>query len=96
MPGEACPCKEKAVNYSENNDVKEEKEENSTMTVTIKVDGMMCPHCEARVKKACEAIEGVISATPSHESGTVVLEMTGELTDACRAAITDAGYDVVE
>ena len=65
------------------------------MTVTIKVEGMMCPHCEARVKKACEAIDGVILATPSHERGTVVLEMSSDLTEACRAAITDAGYDVV-
>ena len=65
------------------------------MTVTIKVDGMMCPHCEARVKKACESIAGVTLATPSHEKGEVRVEMTEEVTAACRAAITDAGYDVI-
>ena len=65
------------------------------MTVTIKVDGMMCPHCEARVKKACESIDGVILATPSHEAGTVGIEMTSDVSEACRGAITDAGYDVV-
>ena len=66
------------------------------MNVTIKVDGMMCPHCEARVKKACETIEGVVSATPSHEKGSVELVLAKDVTDACRAAITDAGYDVID
>ena len=65
------------------------------MTAVIKVDGMMCPHCEARVKKACESIEGVILATPSHTEGTVTIEMTADVTEACKCAITDAGYDVV-
>ena len=65
------------------------------MTVTINVDGMMCPHCEARVKKACENVEGVVSAVPSHERGTVEIVMDADVTDACRLAITDAGYDVI-
>ena len=90
-----CPCKE---NIEKSNDNKENvltKEENNKMTVTIKVDGMMCPHCEARVKKACEAVEGVVTATPSHQAGTVVVEMTEDVKEACRQAITDAGYDVI-
>lgn len=70
------------------------QKENKNMTVTIKVDGMMCPHCEARVKKVCEEIDGVISAAPSHERGEVILEMTKDVTDSCKAAITDAGYEV--
>ena len=65
------------------------------MTVTIKVDGMMCPHCEARVKKACESVDGVILAAPSHERGEVVIESTSDVTAACKQAITDAGYDVI-
>ena len=69
------------------------QKENEKMTVTIKVQGMMCPHCEARVKKVCEAIDGVVSAAPSHEQGEVVLEMTNDVSDACRAAIIDAGYE---
>ena len=87
-----CPCRENAEKTVENTS---KKEENNKMTVTIKVDGMMCPHCEARVKKACESIDGVILATPSHEAGTVVIEMTSDVSEACRGAITDAGYDVV-
>ena len=86
------PCEENAVVMQENNNEQKEKNE---MNVTIKVEGMMCPHCEARVKKACEQIEGVVSATPSHEAGTVELVLTEDVTDKCRAAITDAGYDVV-
>ena len=81
-----------------NNDITEkinEVKENGNMTVIIKVDGMMCPHCEARVKKVCEACEGVTLATPSHIEGTVVIEMTSDATEACKKAIADAGYDIV-
>ena len=73
----------------------EKQKENEKMTLTIKVDGMMCPHCEARVKKACESVEGVILAAPSHERGEVVIESTSDVTAACKQAITDAGYDVI-
>ena len=65
------------------------------MKITMKIEGMMCPHCEARVKKVCEALDGVITATPSHTEGVVVLEMEKDVTEACRAAIVDAGYDVI-
>lgn len=94
------PCEENgdnsvetSVNTTEENT---ENKENNEMNVTIKVEGMMCPHCEARVKKACEAIAGVVSATPSHEKGTVELVLTADVTAECKSAITDAGYDVVE
>ena len=85
-----------AENEATNSDNNKENKEKQQMNVTIKVDGMMCPHCEARVKKACESIDGVVSATPSHERGTVELVLSEDVTYACRAAITDAGYDVVE
>ena len=90
------PCEENTENTGENATINVEKtKEINEMNVVIKVDGMMCPHCEARVKKACEAIDGVVSATPSHEKGTVELVMTSDVTDSCKAAITDAGYDVI-
>jgi len=90
------PCEENSeISIEINNKIETEKEINE-MNVTIKVDGMMCPHCEARVKKACETIEGVVSATPSHEKGSVELVLAKDVTDACRAAITDAGYDVID
>lgn len=71
------------------------KEENS-MTRTIEVKGMMCTHCEAHVKKALEALDGVESAAASHEQNSVVLTLTSEVSDeALKAAIADAGYEFV-
>ena len=92
---ECTPCEENAE-FTDNNEENIHEEGNNIMTKVIKVDGMMCPHCEARVKKACEGIEGVISAAPSHTEGTVTVEMTSDVTAICEKAITDAGYDVIK
>ena len=71
-------------------------EENAMEEKTLKVEGMMCGHCEARVKKAVEAIDGVAEAIASHESGTVVVKMTKDVpTDAIKAAIEAQDYKVV-
>ena len=65
------------------------------MKKVMKIEGMMCPHCEARVKKALEAIDGVTSAAPSHEKNEAVLELSKPVADALlTAAVTDAGYEV--
>ena len=65
------------------------------MKKVMKIEGMMCPHCEARVKKALEAVDGVISAAPSHEKAEAVLELSGAVSDeALTAAVTEAGYEV--
>ena len=85
------PCKEN----TEQSEIIATEKENNTMTSTIKVEGMMCPHCEARVKKACEAVEGVVSATATHTDGTVVIEMCRDVAEECKSAITSAGYDVI-
>ena len=60
--------------------------------MVIKVAGLMCPRCEARVEKAVAAVEGVTSVKASHEKGEVVVEGGSEA--AVRAAITAAGYEV--
>lgn len=71
-----------------------EKEKNKMKT--IKVEGMMCSHCEAHVKKALEAIDGVVCATPNHESGEVKIELLSDVSDAAlTAAVTEAGYKVI-
>ena len=63
------------------------------MKEVFRVDGMMCPHCEQRVKKAVEAAEGVLEAVCSHEDGTV--SVTGEFDlSVVKKAIEDAGYEV--
>ena len=60
----------------------------------IKVEGMMCEHCEMHVKKALEKIEGITSATPSHKTGEVKLELSNPVSDdALKAAISEAGYE---
>ena len=71
--------------------------EDAKMTeITMKIDGMMCGHCEARVKAALEGVSGVSSAAVSHESGTAVVSCTGKVTEKkLRRAVEDAGYTVV-
>ena len=72
----------------------EMKQEETTMTRTIGINGMMCAHCEARMKKALEEVDGVISAVTSHEQNNAVLELSKDVPeDALRKAVADAGYE---
>ena len=74
------------------NEMMEEK----TMTKTMKIKGMMCPHCEARVKKALEAVDGVETAVPSHEAGTAVVTLSKEVADeVLKAAVVAQDYEVL-
>lgn len=71
------------------------KKEKNTMTTTLKINGMMCPHCEATVKTALESIDGVTSAEVSHESGTAVVILSKEVSeDVLKKAVVDKGYTV--
>ncbi|MEY8385722.1 heavy metal translocating P-type ATPase [Oscillospiraceae bacterium 38-13] len=71
-------------------------EEVTTMEKTMKIEGMMCGHCEARVKKALEALPEVQAANVSHESGTAVVTLSGALTDeALKKAVEDQDYKVL-
>ena len=60
------------------------------MTKTIHIEGMMCAHCEATVKKALEALDGVQSAAVSHEAGTAVVTLSAPVEDAALAAAVQA------
>lgn len=63
---------------------------------TLHIKGMMCTHCEGRVKQAIEALDGVASAQVSHESGTAVVHLNGTVTDtALRSAVQEQGYKVI-
>lgn len=74
---------------------KTNKKERNTMTTTLKINGMMCPHCEATVKTALESIDGVTSAEVSHESGTAVVTLSKEVSeDVLKKAVVDKGYTV--
>ena len=71
-------------------------EEVTTMEKTMNIEGMMCAHCEARVKKALEALPEVSAANVSHESGTAVVTLSGTLTDeALKKAVEDQDYKVL-
>ena len=82
---------------SETNNLHEDNlKEGKVMTKTMKIEGMMCGHCEATVKKALEAIDGVNSAEVSHEAGTAVVELSGEVQDeVLQKAVEDKDYKVL-
>ena len=70
--------------------------ETKEMKETVKINGMMCNHCEATVKKALEALDGVDEAVVSHESGTAVLSLSKAVADEdIKKAITDKDYEFV-
>ncbi len=72
------------------------KKENKAMTKTMKIEGMMCGHCEARVKKALEAVAGVSEAVVSHEKGTAVVTLSEAVADdVLKKAVEDQDYKVI-
>jgi Cu2+-exporting ATPase len=74
-----------------------EEKENDTMEKTMKIEGMMCGHCEARVKKCLEALPEVITAMVSHEAGTAVVTLNAELAnDVLKKTIEDQDYTVLD
>lgn len=76
--------------------IKPNKKEAVEMEKTMKIEGMMCGHCEARVKKALEAVEGVTEAVVSHESGTAVIKMdTNVADDVLKGAVEAQDYKVI-
>ena len=71
--------------------------EETTMVKTMKIEGMMCGHCEAAVKKALEAIDGVASAEVSHTAGTAVVTLSKPVENAAlRKAVEDKDYTVTD
>ena len=65
------------------------------MTKTMNITGMMCGHCEARVKKTLEAIEGVKEAAVSHETGTAVVTLDADVADSVlKEAVEAQDYPV--
>ena len=76
-------------------DVMAEKQEENDMEKVIEIKGMMCGHCEARVKKTLEELEHVTEAQVSHEKGTAVVSMETEVADeVLKKAVEDQGYQV--
>ena len=67
------------------------------MNKTMKIEGMMCPHCEATVRKALEALDGVEKAEVSHEKGTAVVTLSSEVDNGLlKKAVEDKDYKVLD
>ena len=72
------------------------KQEEAAMQKTMKIEGMMCEHCEARVKKTLEKLDGVESAAVSHTAGTAVVTLSADVADAVlKQAVEDQDYAVL-
>ena len=83
------------LNFVKINDNKKERK-NKSMEITMKVEGMMCSHCEAAVKKALESIGGVTEATPDHTKGTVIVKLSEEVDfEVLKKAVEDKDYKVL-
>lgn len=92
--------KKRTTGRKKKNRIEKEKEnrkqEDMKMEKTFRVEGMMCPHCEASVKKCLEEIDGVSGAAASHEAGTAVVTLSKEVPDdVLRSAIEKQGYKVL-
>ena len=87
---------EEAVdNSKQDNNNNQNNKEMQTMKKTMKIEGMMCGHCEATVKKALEGLEGVASAEVSHEAGTAVVELSADVADdILKKTVEDKDYKV--
>lgn len=76
--------------------IKQKIKEKKSMTKTLKIEGMMCPHCEASVKSCLEEIPQVDSAEVSHKEGTAVVTLNAEVSDdVLKKAVEDKGYKVI-
>ncbi len=81
------------INPTEN----DKEKENITMTKTMKIEGMMCGHCESRVKKVLEKLEAVEMAAVSHEKGTAVVTLKADITnDELKKVVEDQDYTVTD
>lgn len=75
-------------------DKNEDEKQEAKMEITV--NGMMCKHCEAHVKEAIEKLDGVVSAVSNHETNSVTIETSAEVSeDAIKAAVEGAGYEYV-
>ncbi len=80
------------LNFVKLNNVKKEK---FKMEITLNIEGMMCPHCEARVKQVLEQLPQVASAEVSHQKGTAVVTLKDKVDEALlKKVVTDQGYTV--
>ena len=83
------PKKDRKIKYKS-------KKDDNAMTKTMKIDGMMCSHCEGRVKQSLEGLAQVSQAEVRHEKGTAVVTLTAEVSnDVLKKTVEDQGYNVI-
>ena len=83
------PKKDRKIKYKS-------KKDDNAMTKTMKIDGMMCSHCEGRVKQSLEGLAQVSQAEVSHEKGTAVVTLTAAVSnDVLKKTVEDQGYNVI-
>ena len=83
--------------HSSKHDHKRRGKQRKTIIRTMTIEGMMCPHCEKRVRKALEALPQVASAEPSFEAGTCVVTLTAKVDDSeLKAAVEEEDYPVLK
>lgn len=79
-----------------NKDINTKREENKVMKKTVKIEGMMCGHCEAHVKSALESVAGITEAVISHKTGTAVITLNSNVSDdIIKNKVESQGYTVV-
>ena len=83
------PKKDRKIKYKS-------KKDDNAMTKTMKIDGMMCSHCEGRVKQCLEGLSQVSAADVSHENGTAVVTLSADVSnDVLTKTVEDQGYNVI-
>lgn len=86
-------CRIHSAKHDHKRNTKSRKKEEKDMEITLKVEGMMCGHCEAHVKKALEAMDDVVEATADHEKNIVTVKTSSAVSeDAFKGVIEEAGY----
>ena len=84
------------VNNITSQDINNKRKEDNKMTKTMNIEGMMCGHCEARVKKALESVDGVSGAVVSHEKNEAVVTLAKEVDDeVLKKAVEEQDYNVI-
>ena len=84
------------MNNITSQDINNKRKEDNKMTKTMNIEGMMCGHCEARVKKALESVDGVSGAVVSHEKNEAVVTLAKEVDDeVLKKAVEEQDYKVI-
>ncbi len=86
----------KIYNSKKDKKIKHKEKPIMDITTTFKIEGMMCSHCEARVKSVLEGIDGVISADVNHQNGSAIVKTAKDISNTLKSAVEQAGYKVIK